>query len=262
MSPAVGAPLISTSSAPASPSMTSVPSPLFQTSTSLPTPPSRSSVPLKPMTRSLPPSPRRSSLPDPPVSRSSPIATVDGERGVIGRRERARVDGVGAIACVDDDLGVAVGGEGRRLTVDRDDPAGGGEGDRVGRLIARHRQGVGVHGLGDRGAGAGRCSERGGCYGGDQRRCLRELAHEIPLRFHLGVCIRARQPRGWSSSACPLGRPPVMLGMANVVVRRQPSSGRAGSLNASPCLRAMSRSLAVIAAIICPNGTPHIGHIP
>src|SRR5947207_13187853 len=38
-----------------------------------------------------------------------------------------------------------------------------------------------------------------------------------------------------------------MLGMANVVVRRQPSSGRAGSLNASPCLRAMSRSLALMA---------------
>ena len=174
------------------------------------------------------------------------IATVDGERGVIGRRERARVDGVGAIACVDDDLGVAVGGEGRRLAVDRDDPAGGGEGDRVGRLIARHRQGVGVHGLGDRGAGAGRCGERCCCYGGDQRRCLGKLLHEISFRL---FCVRC-------------GRPPVMLGMANVVVRRQPSSGRAGSLNASPCLRAMSRSLAVIAAIIWPNGTPHIGHIP
>ena len=71
-SPAVGAPLTTVSSLPASPSTTSLPSPLFQTRTSLPSPPSMSSLPLAPAITSLPAPPRRLSASLLPVRASLP----------------------------------------------------------------------------------------------------------------------------------------------------------------------------------------------
>src|SRR5215207_11219366 len=72
MSPAAGAPLTSTSSRPASPFATSVPSPLFHTSVSSPAPPFIVSVPRSPTMRSSPPPPLRTSSPSPPTIRSGP----------------------------------------------------------------------------------------------------------------------------------------------------------------------------------------------
>src|SRR3954452_6496408 len=72
VSPPVVEPLTSTSSRPASPLATSVPSPLFQTSVSSPVPPFIVSVPRSPTMRSSPPAPLRTSSPSPPRIRSAP----------------------------------------------------------------------------------------------------------------------------------------------------------------------------------------------
>ena len=72
MSSVVLRPVTRVSSAPASPSWVSLPSPLFQIITSLPLPPSTSSAPVKPVRRSLPSLPIRWSLLGPALTTSSP----------------------------------------------------------------------------------------------------------------------------------------------------------------------------------------------
>src|SRR4051794_25727394 len=72
MSSVVLRPFMTCSSTPSSPSLVSVPSPLFQMNTSLPAPPSWSSLPVKPVIRSSPSPPMMWSAAGPPTMLSSP----------------------------------------------------------------------------------------------------------------------------------------------------------------------------------------------
>ena len=90
--------VIRTSSTPASPLLSSVPSPLFQIITSLPLPPLTTSLPRKPVTRSLPSPASIASTLSPPTMMSSPASPlIDG----VGEVDAGEVDRVVAVAGVD-----------------------------------------------------------------------------------------------------------------------------------------------------------------
>ena len=153
MSSVVLRPVIRVSSTPASPSLVSLPSPLFQIIASLPLPPSIVSLPVKPVMRSLPSPPMMCRV-GPPTTMSSPapgsIVSVPVAAGRFGAGHgRVEVGGVGEA------------GGGAEVVLQQ--PGVGADDDGVRRAVAGQRRGVAGHGAGHGRAGRARHGEgRGG----------------------------------------------------------------------------------------------------